>query len=656
MSKQFIMKKIFILLTFLVFAISLHASTYYGFKIGGVAVNSDNYTNVRGSNIKANDTSQPYSVVYDPSTKTVTLNNVKIERTGNDNRCIFNESCDGLKVYFSTANSYLSATTCAPIRLNASTTFTCEALVRVNVNGTDGDANALYASDGATVTFDHATFFMYVSGNSNPAITCSSTTNEKIVFHHSRIYAQSAGGSALSRFSSVKCDGSAVILNTNSETAYAMSNVTTFTLSNYTLMTIGYDSSITNFLTYTCFGAASFSSNLKTFVNLGNDVLPGRDIIISQRIPIDENYFSDATFRSWLTEKYGSNLETYEIFQVRTINVETSGNEVLKNVKDWTGINYLFCLRRLWVQGGKTKILRLFSNREFYHLKCYDNPEGITWAGLATSFNPVPSGNEGIIEGFNATAAEHNYLPIRSQLAEMKSDGFEFIVKNGNQTYSLHALEDYYPIDYFHFPDDAFRTFLYSRAEGLDAVLYDSERTKIYSYDLKNMNIADLTGIEAFTNITHLYVYQNNLSTLNLSQNSKLILLYCYWNKIKSEGWDQFIANAPTVSSRLDVYCYYPGSLEQNDPPTYQQVAQAKAKKIHFYHRISSGWEEMSDTPPTVTGDVNGDGTVTSADITALYDWLLNNDNSHIVNGDQNGDGIITSADVTAVYDILLGS
>lgn len=57
-----------------------------------------------------------------------------------------------------------------------------------------------------------------------------------------------------------------------------------------------------------------------------------------------------------------------------------------------------------------------------------------------------------------------------------------------------------------------------------------------------------------------------------------------------------------------------------------------------------------------INGDVNGDGEVTAADVTALYNWLLNNDNSSLVNGDQNGDGEITAADVTAVYNVLLGS
>ena len=53
-------------------------------------------------------------------------------------------------------------------------------------------------------------------------------------------------------------------------------------------------------------------------------------------------------------------------------------------------------------------------------------------------------------------------------------------------------------------------------------------------------------------------------------------------------------------------------------------------------------------------GDVNGDGTVTSADVTALYNYLLNGDTSSLANGDVNGDGNITSADITYVYNILL--
>ena len=56
-----------------------------------------------------------------------------------------------------------------------------------------------------------------------------------------------------------------------------------------------------------------------------------------------------------------------------------------------------------------------------------------------------------------------------------------------------------------------------------------------------------------------------------------------------------------------------------------------------------------------LAGDVNSDGSVTSADVTALYDYLLTGDMTHAATADVNGDGDVTSADITAVYDILLG-
>ncbi len=75
-----------------------------------------------------------------------------------------------------------------------------------------------------------------------------------------------------------------------------------------------------------------------------------------------------------------------------------------------------------------------------------------------------------------------------------------------------------------------------------------------------------------------------------------------------------------------------------------EHVIQLKSLKAHY---------------PVVSpmhGDVNGDGIVSSVDVTALYNWLLNGDDSAIVNGDQDGDGIITSVDITIIYNILLGN
>ena len=58
---------------------------------------------------------------------------------------------------------------------------------------------------------------------------------------------------------------------------------------------------------------------------------------------------------------------------------------------------------------------------------------------------------------------------------------------------------------------------------------------------------------------------------------------------------------------------------------------------------------------PHITGDVNCDGSVTAADVTELYNRLLNGNMTYHETSDVNGDGSVTSAYVTAVYSMLLG-
>ena len=80
------------------------------------------------------------------------------------------------------------------------------------------------------------------------------------------------------------------------------------------------------------------------------------------------------------------------------------------------------------------------------------------------------------------------------------------------------------------------------------------------------------------------------------------------------------------------------------------------AEGLAFEDITKDIYVEVEAGGAAVPGDVNGDGYVTSADVTALYDWLLNNDDTALVNGDQDGDGNITAGDVTTVYNILLGT
>lgn len=57
-----------------------------------------------------------------------------------------------------------------------------------------------------------------------------------------------------------------------------------------------------------------------------------------------------------------------------------------------------------------------------------------------------------------------------------------------------------------------------------------------------------------------------------------------------------------------------------------------------------------------ITGDVNGDGSITSTDVTAIYNVLLGTDYQFQATADVDGDGYVTTSDITLVYNILLGN
>ena len=57
-----------------------------------------------------------------------------------------------------------------------------------------------------------------------------------------------------------------------------------------------------------------------------------------------------------------------------------------------------------------------------------------------------------------------------------------------------------------------------------------------------------------------------------------------------------------------------------------------------------------------IVGDVNCDGSINAADVTALYNYILNGDETYLSTSDVNNDGAVNAGDVTAVYNIILGN
>ena len=90
------MRKLILALTLMLSVVAVQAANY-GINVGGVEVSTSNYNNVTGGQIKRG------TVSYNPSTNTLTLNNVDISRTGSGNFALHNRGVSGLKVVF---NSY----------------------------------------------------------------------------------------------------------------------------------------------------------------------------------------------------------------------------------------------------------------------------------------------------------------------------------------------------------------------------------------------------------------------------------------------------------------------------------------------------------------------------------------------------------------------
>lgn len=129
-----------------------------------------------------------------------------------------------------------------------------------------------------------------------------------------------------------------------------------------------------------------------------------------------------------------------------------------------------------------------------------------------------------------------------------------------------------------------------------------------------------------------------------------------YWNGFvnSGKGFDENGSWGNLPDSQWQTNGKYDTALYEVDIITGEAT---RIAKFDDRYTFSAMWvEEDDDEPAAVDGDVNGDGFVTSADITVLYNYLLNGEDANMVNGDQNQDGSITTSDVTYVYNILLSA
>ncbi|MBR5689660.1 MAG: leucine-rich repeat domain-containing protein, partial [Prevotella sp.] len=84
------------------------------------------------------------------------------------------------------------------------------------------------------------------------------------------------------------------------------------------------------------------------------------------------------------------------------------------------------------------------------------------------------------------------------------------------------------------FPDTHFRNFLLEQIYGRDGKLTDAEIKTVNEIEVSDRPITSLKGIEFFTALTTLFCWNNQLTELDLSKNTKLTLLNCVHNRLNT--------------------------------------------------------------------------------------------------------------------------
>ena len=149
------------------------------------------------------------------------------------------------------------------------------------------------------------------------------------------------------------------------------------------------------------------------------------------------------------------------------------------------------------------------------------------------------------------------YDPLSFQIAANPTDSCReghIVFKSVDQTITQTILiKQGLLINEETFPDPIFRDYVSQFDIHKDGVLTQQELDAVTKIDLssptKITNVASLVGIKHFQNLAYLNCGENQLKTLDISQNTALTTLYCYGNQLTSLDVSQNTA-------LTTLYCY----------------------------------------------------------------------------------------------------
>ena len=525
--------------------------------VGGkkVTLSGSGKVTVSGGDIKSG------SVTYDRDTKTLTLKNVTITRSGNNNRGI-RSSVSGLTVVFSGTNA-ITTTTAAGLRFEASATITGSGTVTVTTSET-----ALYVYKNTTVT---------IKGQNRDRLTLSlsgqygiqgetSSNGEKVNLQRWVTLTAKGSSNTVKNLSDLTISGDAnVTLKGNSSNS---------TVNSLASLTLGEGIVIDLPL------GGKFNSSYKTIPEGKYMIGYKGDITINlAKVAINESNFPDYNFRSYILSSYASpvidrNSDGYlsnaEIQATKEIYVVNKSIKNLTGIGCFTALTELNCsdnslksldvskntaLTELYCGRNSLTSLDVSKNTALRELRCFDNSlksldvskntaltvfrcwgnqiKGTAMTNLVNSLPSLPSGTNGYFY-VCADGAETDNIITNAQVNIAMGKGWTVrkYISAGNAV--DYAGFDVIGIDATNFPDASFRSYLLAQDYGKDKILTESEIKGITEMYVSYMGIKDLKGIEHFTALTKLDCSRNDLKSLDVSNNKALTELYCSDNSLES--------------------------------------------------------------------------------------------------------------------------
>ena len=212
-------------------------------------------------------------------------------------------------------------------------------------------------------------------------------------------------------------------------------------------------------------------------------------------------------------------------------------------------------------------------------------------------------------------------------------------------------------IDATNFPDENFRNWLLNQDYGQDGVLTQEEIAEVTNIDVNNKEIQSLKGIEIFTALRVLHCYNNQLSSLDVSNNTALTGLRCEGNQLTSldvahntaltglncslnnideAAMDALVASLPYMKGGV-IFVKNSESSGEGNVCTPAQVGIANAKGWTVY----DGLDVMEGEAPA-TSDIAINATNFPDE--NFRNWILEQDYGQ--------DGVLTQEEIEGITDI----